>query len=201
MTIRTIISRILNYDLSFRKKGNGVIKVGNRSNIEGATFEFRKSTDNKIRVTIGDDCLITGNYYFETGTGSIKIGDRVFIGGSTFVCVDYIEIGNDVLFSWGCTVVDNNSHSLIATERTNDVLDWKKGIEEGKTGHYKDWTNVKYKPVIIRDKAWIGFNVIILKGVTIGEGSIVGAGSVVTKDVPDWTVVAGNPAKVVRRLK
>jgi len=52
----------------------------------------------------------------------------------------------------------------------------------------------------IKDKAWIGFNSIILKGVTIGEGSIVGAGSVVTKDIPDWSIVGGNPAKVIREI-
>ena len=56
------------------------------------------------------------------------------------------------------------------------------------------------KPIVIKDKAWIGFNSIILKGVTIGEGAIVGAGSVVTKDVPPYTIVAGNPARIVREI-
>ena len=49
-------------------------------------------------------------------------------------------------------------------------------------------------------KVWIGFNAIILKGVTIGEGAVVGAGSVVTKDVLPWTVVAGNPARLIREI-
>jgi galactoside O-acetyltransferase len=61
----------------------------------------------------------------------------------------------------------------------------------------KDWSNVHHAPIVIRDKAWIGFGAIVLKGVTIGEGAVVGAGSVVTKDVPDWTVVGGNPAQVL----
>ena len=55
--------------------------------------------------------------------------------------------------------------------------------------------------MIIKDYAWISYNACILKGVTIGEGAIIGAGSVVTKDVPAWTVVAGNPAKIVRHIK
>ncbi len=55
-------------------------------------------------------------------------------------------------------------------------------------------------PVHVGDKSWIGFNSIVLKGVTIGEGAVVGAGSVVTKDVSAWTVVAGNPARVIREI-
>ena len=94
--------------------------------------------------------------------------------------------------------MDNNAHSLKWSERKNDVLDWKRGIEENKIGAYKVWENVKSAPIIIKDKSWIGFEVVILKGVTIGEGAIVASRSVVTKDVSAWTIVAGNPAKVVR---
>jgi galactoside O-acetyltransferase len=74
-------------------------------------------------------------------------------------------------------------------------------LDEGKTGYYKNWTGVKHAPIIIKDKAWIGFNCIILKGVTIGEGAVVGAGSVVTENVPDYAVVAGNPARLIRYTK
>ena len=65
----------------------------------------------------------------------------------------------------------------------------------------KDWSVVRSAPIVIEDRAWIGFNAIILKGVTIGEGSVVAAGAVVTKDVEPYTVVAGNPARVVKRLE
>jgi hypothetical protein len=61
--------------------------------------------------------MISGNYYFETATGTMKIGGRVFIGGGAFICIDYIEIGSDVMASWGCTVDDNNSHLLISNEK------------------------------------------------------------------------------------
>lgn len=64
----------------------------------------------------------------------------------------------------------------------------------------KCWDAVTVRPVVIRDKVWLGFNVIVLKGVTIGEGSVVAAGSVVTRDVPDFTLVAGNPARFIRSL-
>jgi acetyltransferase-like isoleucine patch superfamily enzyme len=108
------------------------------------------------------------------------------------VSAERITLGDDVVISWGVTIVDHNSHALDWEGRKSDVLDWMKGR--------KDWANVKTEPVRIGDKAWIGFNASILKGVTIGEGAVVGAGAVVTRDVPDHAVVAGNPAKVLRTL-
>lgn len=170
------------------------------SNIENLNISVRNPLIDKKYVEIGENCLINANFVFEIKEGKITIGDRTFIGGGTFICIDEINIGRDVMFSWGCTVADNNSHSHIWSERKNDVLLWKQGIDENKIGAYKDWSNVKRKKITIKDKAWIGFNCIILKGVTIGEGAIVGAGSVVTKDVPDWTIVAGNPAKIIREI-
>lgn len=170
------------------------------SDIKGLHISVRNPLKDKKYILIGEDCHITGNFIFEIQDGKISIGNRTFIGGGTFISVDEIEIGNDVMFSWGCTVADNNSHSHIWSERKNDVIDWKRGLDENKVGAYKDWSNVKKGKITIKDKAWIGFNSIILKGVTIGEGAIIGAGSVVTKNVPDWTIVAGNPAKIIREI-
>jgi galactoside O-acetyltransferase len=152
-------------------------------------------------MSVGEDCIISGSYYFEIETGKISIGNRTFIGNCTFICIDEIEIGNDVMFAWGITVADNDSHSIYSEERKNDVKDWKKGIDENNIGKYKNWTNVKRAKICIKDNAWIGFNSIILKGVTIGEGAVVAAGSVVTKDVPPYTLVGGNPAKTIKQLK
>ena len=175
------------------------IQYPKNSSIIGLNLQVRKPAKDSY-LKIGENSNIQGNFVVESEKGLISIGNRTFIGGGTFICTKEIEIGNDVMFSWGCTVVDNNSHSAKWNERKNDVLDWKKGLDENKIGAYKDWSNVKEDKVTIKDKAWIGFNSIILKGVTIGEGSIVGAGSVVTKDVPDWTIVGGNPAKVIREI-
>lgn len=164
------------------------------------SVDVRKPVKDKIYLDIGEDSLINGAYIFEQEKGKITIGNRTFIGGGVFNCIESISIGNDVMFSWGCTVIDNNSHSLIWSERKDDVLNWKKGFDENKVGLYKDWSHIKKGPIVIKDKVWVGFNSIILKGVTIGEGSIIASGSVVTKDVPDWAVVGGNPAKVIRLI-
>lgn len=143
-------------------------------------------------LKVGAQSIVEGKLIFEREGASISIGDRTFIGGSNIIAAEKITIGNDVLIAWGCYVVDHNSHSLVFSERSRDVADWR----EGK----KDWSNVAIKPVTICDKAWIGFNSLILKGVNVGEGAVVGAGSVVTRDVPPYTVVGGNPAKIIREL-
>ena len=124
---------------------------------------------------------------------SVLIGERTFVGSSTLVTADRIEIGNDVLVSWGCTIVDHDSHCVEWNDRKDDVRAYYSGD--------KDWAKVAVKPVVICDKVWVGFNVIVLKGVTIGEGAVVAAGSVVTRDVPAFSVVGGNPARVIRQLK
>jgi acetyltransferase-like isoleucine patch superfamily enzyme len=143
-------------------------------------------------LEVGKESFVLGFCRFEKPGAKISIGEQTFIGKSDLISASNIHIGNNVLISWGVTIVDHNSHNISYSERTEDILDWRNGK--------KDWSNVIYKPVHICDKVWIGFNSIILKGVTIGEGAIVGAGSVVTKDVAAWTIVGGNPAKVIREI-
>lgn len=174
------------------------IQQSANTKLDGIRIDVRHPKANFKNLIIGDNSLISGNYFFECEDAQIEIGNDTFIGNSTFVCATKIIIGSQVLISWGCTIMDNNAHSLIFEERKNDVHDWKRSIEEGTIGKYKDWSNVSKGTITIKNKAWIGFNVIILKGVTIGEGAVIAAGSVITKDVPDYAVVAGNPAVVLK---
>ncbi|RYZ78490.1 MAG: acyltransferase, partial [Proteobacteria bacterium] len=159
------------------------LSVGKDSDIKNLQLDVRDRSENKVFMEVGDDCVINGHFVFENKNGKLHVGNRTFIGGGLFVSIDGISIGSDVMISWGCTVMDNNAHSLHSEDRKKDVLDWKRGLDEGKVGFYKDWTKVKSGEIVIKDKAWIGFNCIILKGVTIGEGAVVAAGSVVTNDV------------------
>jgi galactoside O-acetyltransferase len=145
-----------------------------------------------VTLAIGNSTIVEGSILFDRNGAQVSIGDRTFIGASSIVCAEKIEIGNDVLISWGCTIVDHNSHAIDWASRKNDVTNWAQGK--------KNWSGVKIKSVKIHDKVWIGLNSIILKGVTIGEGAIVGAGSVVTKDVLPYTIVAGNPARIIREI-
>lgn len=107
----------------------------------------------------------------------IRIGSSCSIGDRTEIHAGRrVEIGNDVIIAWDCVIMDRDYHSTLAM---GEVFD----------------------PVLIKDGAWIGCRAIILKGVTIGEGAIVGAGSVVTKSVNPFTLVAGNPARVIRKVR
>ena len=72
-------------------------------------------------------------------------------------------------------------------------MDWRDGGKH-------DWETTNSSPVIIKKGVWIGARSIVLKGVTIGEGAVIGSGSVVTKDIPPYTINAGNPARVIRYI-
>jgi len=144
-------------------------------------------------LRIGKGSIVEANIIYDRPGATITVGNNTYIGVSKLCSAERIEFGNDILMAWGGTIVDHDSHPIAWSQRSNDVRAWFRGE--------KDWTNVTRRPVRILDKAWIGFNVTILKGITVGEGAIVGAGSVVTKDVAPFTIVAGNPARMVRQLE
>ncbi len=174
--------------LAYYSRGFDGFSVGRESDIS----PWRIRGARRCQFAIGNTSIMKSNVVFEKTHASLLIGDRCFIGKGLISIAESLVIGNDVMISWGVTVTDHNSHSLKFSERQCDVLNWRKGE--------KDWSTVKIRNVVIEDKAWIGFNAILLKGIKIGEGAIVAAGSVVSKDVPAYTIVAGNPATIVREL-
>lgn len=199
--IRKIIFILLRRFLSYKTIWGENILVGKEtellSNFE--VLNFLKTN----KLIIGSRSLIGGRYIFETPNALIEVGDNVYIGKSTLISSKGISIGNNVLISWGVSIVDHNSHSTNWEIRREDV---KNAVFSFKkySGNFlvnKDWNSVKCEAVTIKNDVWIGFNSIILKGVTIGEGAIVAAGSVVTKDVDPFTVVGGNPAKLIKHIE
>ncbi len=176
----------------------------NSSTILGDNFnlELHAPTVGHNYLKIGEQSMIDASFVFETDTGHITVGDRVHIGGGTqLISRNDITIGDDVIIAWNCTIYDHNSHSIYWEERKNDVsTEWENATNGRPVLADKDWSVVKSSPIRICDKAWIGFGVSILKGVTIGEGAVIAAGSVVTKDVPAYTVVGGNPAQIIKEI-
>jgi galactoside O-acetyltransferase len=138
---------------------------------------------------------------FESRQGQVEIGDRAYIGGGSIICRERITIGSDVTTAWGVCIYDHNSNSFDWRQRAKVVNHFYENY--GKSDCYEgiDWTGVASAPIVIEDKVWIGFDAVILKGVRVGEGAIVGARAVVTSDVEPYTVVAGNPARLVKRLE
>lgn len=149
---------------------------------------------NKEDITIGNNCVINGVLDSYRG-GKIVIGSNCFINtSSTIGSMESITIGNCVIIATNVRIFDNNNHPTDVESRINMCMN----------GFYNEnweWKYAAHKPVIIGDNVWIGEYSAILKGVTIGNGSIVASHSVVVKDVPENCIVAGNPAKVVKYLK
>ncbi len=168
---------------------------------EGFDIQIPFANQNKIYFTTGENCILFGKVIFNSSAGEIIIGNNTQINGE-LICINKIVLGDNIFLAWGVTLFDNDSHSIDYRLRQKDMSDQINDIKVGKSFiENKDWSVVKSAPIIIKDNAWIGMNSIILKGVTIGEGSIVAAGSVVTHDVPDWTIVGGNPAQIIKKIQ
>ncbi|MBS1670855.1 MAG: acyltransferase [Bacteroidetes bacterium] len=159
-------------------KINGVIKI-----------------DNKGKLSFGTNCTInSGNEYNPVGMGhetqfylshnaEVIIGNNVGISNSLFFSQQKIQVEDDVMFGGGCQIFDTDFHSI---QYSNRILNGD--------------NHIKTKPVLIKKGAFVGCNSIVLKGVTIGEMSVIGAGSVVRNDIPANEIWAGNPAVFISKI-
>ena len=147
-------------------------KVGARAHVLG------RPTVDATDLEVGDDFRVWSGHRktLISGGGRLRVGARVFINcGTVIISVQEIVIGDDVAFAHEVLVLDSDSHGV-----------------EGRP-HVQ-------APVRIGDGTWLGARAMVLPGVTIGKRVLVAAGAVVTRDVPDDVLVAGNPARVVRAL-
>lgn len=165
------------------------------------SLSVRKPTPGKKYVRVGKDCMLSGRIIFETPAGEVIFGNSVFLGGAKIICRSRIEFGDNIFVAWGVYLYDHDSHSTDFRERRKDLAQQMKDYRAGRDFiENKNWDVVKSAPIKVGNDVWVGMEAVILKGVTIGEGAIIAARSVVTKDVPPWSIVAGNPAQVVREL-
>lgn len=166
------------------------MKVG-----EGTVFDssacFKKFFSRKeIGLKLGKHITLQSPALATEENGYIEIGDYSFISGAAIIAASEIIIGEYVFIAGGVTIVDSDFHPLDPAARMLDT------IAISGVGRKINRPSFETAPVKIGDNVWIGFNATILKGVTIGEGSVIEPGSVVIKDVPAGCKVSGNPAQI-----
>lgn len=128
------------------------------------------------------------------GRGFLRIEPDVYVGDDTLIsCADSIHIGRYTLIAHNVHIFDNNSHPMDWRDRQTHWASIGDRCPD-------ETLPIKHAPVRIGQHVWIGFNSIIHKGVTIGDRSIVAAGSVVMEDIPPDSLAAGNPARIIRKL-
>lgn len=178
------------------------IKYGERLLLQGMPVIFNKKG---AEMSIGERCVIKSAFLSNlvglysrtiivtrTPDAVIRIGSNVGISGATIYARKRVVIGDNVCIGGNCKILDNDFHPL----------EWEKRnrLSGGKhSGDAADW--IPSKPIEIGANCFLGCNSIILKGTVLGEGCVVGAGAVVSGKFGDNCVIAGNPARVVRRLK
>jgi acetyltransferase-like isoleucine patch superfamily enzyme len=167
------------------------VRIGASVNIQGVVYiensgkieigEHFSGNSGKYWNPIGGDTILRIIAY--TPQSIIKIGNNVGISNSTIVCWNRVEIEDNVVIGGGVKIWDTNFHSLNPKTRIsgNDI-------------------DIKTAPIKICKKAFIGGGSIILKGVTIGNNSVIAAGSVVVKDIPENVIAGGNPCRVIKPL-
>jgi len=155
-------------------KVSGSLIIGEKKPFEFSKEETRLMVDKNASVTVkGDFRVFCGADIRVLGDGKLTVGDGFVNNGVQIVCKCKIEIGN------GCAIA-----------RDVIIRDWD--------AHSIDKNHITSSPIIIGNHVWIGTRAIILKGLKIGDGAIVAAGSIVTRDVPSKALVAGVPAKIIK---
>lgn len=139
--------------------------------------------------------IYLGTMFDVGGEGRVHIGEFALVHGAWIICEASVEIGDYSLISWNVVLMDSYRFP-------SEVRSRRRALEQLARHPLRcAERKAEARPIRIGRNAWIGFECCVLPGVCVGDGSIVGARSVVTEDVPPYTVVAGNPARVIRQLE
>lgn len=145
-------------------------QIFGRNIVAGDYLHLISAKDNPVRLT---------TWSGKGMDGKITVGNYVLMSpGTTITAADSITIGDNCMFAAGCYIADSDWHGLYNRLRPFRCT----------------------KPIVLKNNVWIGHGAKVGKGVTIGENSVVAAGAVVVKDVPDNVVVGGNPARVIKTI-
>jgi len=168
--------RGINIDSGWKFYGLPILQIHRQSDVKIGKRMSLRSTRRSNPLGANHPVIISTR----VADAHLEIGDDFGMTGGSLVCEEYIRIGNRVLVGANTIISDTDFHPLDPIRRQTHPID-------GQTS-----------PIIIEDDVFIGMQCLILKGVTIGARSIIGAGSVVTKNVPADSIIAGNPARIIR---
>lgn len=189
------IRHILEVILLKRKKKN-LFKKATIANEQDSSFCKKCSGINLLDGSTSNDIVIGKKVWMwgvltSQSGGKITLGDHSKLGGGCIVdAVDSVSIGNFTAIAVNVHISDNNNHPVNPK--------YRKYMRICGDSDSRLWKHSAHAPIVIGENCWIGRNVSIMKGVTIGDNSIIAANSVVTKSIPANCIAAGNPAKVVK---
>ncbi|GEO11778.1 acyltransferase [Segetibacter aerophilus] len=170
------------------------IEIGTNTVIDSSSCFKKFFSQLAVGLKVGSNVTLQSPALAPEKNGYIEIGDYSFISSATLAATSKIIIGRYCHIAGGVTIVDTDFHPLDPADRLIDT------ITISTVGNKSRRPFFESAAVIIEDDVWIGFNATILKGVTIGKGSIIEPGAVVSKNVPKGSIVSGNPA-IIKSLE
>lgn len=174
----------------------GNVEIDETAYVETSFSFLLYRSEQQPGVSYGKGASSYTSTMFDVGPGGrVRIGDYTLVNGARIICDDEVTIGDHVLISWNVVLMDTYRFSSDTAARRKELRSLAAGTPR------LPGPGVDARRIVIGDNVWIGFDAVVLPGVTIGEGAVVGAKSVVTTDVPAYTVVAGNPARVLRDVR
>ncbi|HEX4644810.1 MAG TPA: acyltransferase [Verrucomicrobiae bacterium] len=170
------------------------VRIGPNTLITGDLAFKRFHSREKKALVIGAHCTMDGVHFALGETARLEIGDYCYFTNAVLLCELEFKIGNYVVIGWNATLADTDFHPIAPAARIADA------VACSPLGKGRARPRVLKQRIIIEDDVWIGPNAVILKGVRIGAGAFIEAGSLVTRDIPPRARVLGNPARIIGRV-
>jgi acetyltransferase-like isoleucine patch superfamily enzyme len=167
------------------------VALGANTLINGDLAFKRFHSHQSPALVVGRYCTMDGVHFDLGENGRMVVGDYCYFTNAVLLCELEVRIGNYVIIGWNATITDTDFHPISPAQRVLDA------IACSPLGKSRPRPPIVKRAVVIEDDVWIGPNATILKGVRIGAGALVEAGSVVSRDVPPRSRVMGNPAEVI----
>jgi acetyltransferase-like isoleucine patch superfamily enzyme len=177
------------------------VRIDEGGLVESTHSFHRYRSEQPAGISIGHGAAVYAGTVFDAGpSAQIRIGEFALLNSVWITCESSVEIGAYTLISWGVCLFDSYRLPLDPAVRL-PLNRAERRLQLERFAAERRWdADPEAHPIRIGRNVWIGFDVCVLPGVEVGEGSIIGAGSVVNEDVPPYTVAAGNPLRRIREL-